>query len=272
MKRMKKPFGLTGLLLVLGLVTSNSKEPAAYSNGLQDNVLHITIIYDNYQADPSLETDWGFACLVEYQGDQLLFDTGAKEDLYKKNVEVMGVKAEVIPTLFISHLHGDHSAGIPGVTGINPSIKCYLPASYYDQLKASRGLPPNSTSVNKPIHLYGAFYSTGEEFEAFREQGLVVKTENGGVLITGCGHPGILEILAKAENELDIQIHTVFGGLHLLDKSSQVTEQIATDLKEMGVRQICPTHCTGDSSIAVLKASFGDGYMPGGTGMEIIIQ
>ena len=40
----------------------------------------------------------------------------------------------------------------------------------------------------------------------------------------------------------------------------------------MGIKQICPTHCTGDKSIASLKASFGDGYIAGGTGQEIIIQ
>jgi len=261
---MKKSFGLTGLLLCLGLAISTS--------GVQDNALHITIIYDNYQADPRLQTDWGFACIVEYQGEQLLFDAGAKEDLYKKNVQLMGVKPEVIPTLFISHWHGDHTAGIPWLTGVNPSINCYLPASFFDQLKAGSQLPPNSTSVNNPIHMYGPFYSTGEEFEAFREQGLVVKTESGGVLITGCGHPGIADMVAKAENELGIQIHTVVGGLHLMNKSTGEMQQIATDLMEMGVRQICPTHCTGDRSIALLKASFGDGYIPGGTGKEIIIQ
>jgi 7,8-dihydropterin-6-yl-methyl-4-(beta-D-ribofuranosyl)aminobenzene 5'-phosphate synthase len=269
---MKKSFGLTGLLLCLGLAVITSGEPAASSNGLQDNALHITIIYDNYQADPSLQPDWGFACMVEYQGEQLLFDTGAKEDVYKYNAGLLGVNPEVFPTLFISHWHGDHTAGIPWVTGINPSIKCYLPASFFNQLKASGQLPDNSTSVNKPIHMYGPFYSTGEEFEAFREQGLVVKTENGGVLITGCGHPGVVDMVSKAEDELGIQIHTVVGGLHLLDKSASEVEQIASDLSKMGVRKICPTHCTGDRSIAVLKASFGDGYIPGGTGKEIVIN
>lgn len=269
---MTKTLRLTGLLLCLWLATGTSGETAVSLNGLQDNALHLTIIYDNYQADPNLETDWGFACLVEYRGDQLLFDTGAKEEIYKKNAGLTGVKPEMIPTLLISHWHGDHTAGIHWLTGINPSIKCYLPASYYKQLKAGRELPPNSTPVDNPIHMYGPFYSTGEEFEAFREQGLVVKTENGGILITGCSHPGIVDMVAKAENELGIEIHTVVGGLHLLDKSAQETEQIGNDLKELGVRKICATHCTGDRSIAVLKASFGDGYIQGGAGREIIIQ
>jgi 7,8-dihydropterin-6-yl-methyl-4-(beta-D-ribofuranosyl)aminobenzene 5'-phosphate synthase len=126
--------------------------------------------------------------------------------------------------------------------------------------------------VNKPTHLYGPFYSTGDDFVAFREHGLVVKTAGGGILITGCGHPGVVRMVEVAEKELGIEIHTVIGGLHLLDKNADEKNQIATRLKELGIKQICPTHCTGDNSIAILKTSFGEDYIPGGTGREIIVQ
>lgn len=45
----------------------------------------------------------------------------------------------------------------------------------------------------------------------------------------------------------------LIGGLHLMNKSVGEMEQITASLKEMGVRKICPTHCTGDKSIALLK-------------------
>ena len=269
---MKKTIGLTGFLLLLGLSTITSMEPSEEAKGSKDGAIHITIIYDNYQADQNLETDWGFACLVEYQGNQLLFDAGRNAELYKKNVKLLEIKPEAIPSLFISHEHGDHTAGIPWITEVNPSVICYLPASYAEQLKSSGTLPPNSKAVKKPSHLYGPFYSTGDDFIAFREHGLVIKTENGGVLITGCGHPGAVPMVAVAEKELGIEIHTVIGGLHLMSKSGEDLEQLAASLQEMGVKQICPTHCTGDNSIASLKESFGEGYISGGTGKEIIIQ
>jgi len=269
---MKKLFGLAGFLLLLGLSTITAKEPAVSGNGSKENAVHVTIIYDNYQVDQNLETDWGFACLVEYQGNQLLFDAGRKAELYKKNVELLGIHPEEIPTLFISHEHGDHTAGMPWIIEINPSVKCYLPASYEEQLKARGALPPHSKGLEKPTHLYGPFYSTGDNFVAFREHGLVIKTENGGVLITGCGHPGAVPMITAAEEELGIEIHTLIGGLHLMNKSTEDLEQLAAALKEMGVKQICPTHCTGDKSIAALKSSFGEGYISGGTGKEIIIQ
>lgn len=269
---MKKFFALTALLLLLGLSIIAAAEPLHSGSGSMDDAVHVTIIYDNYQANPELGTDWGFACLVEYQGKQLLFDAGRDPELYKKNVGLLDIHPEEIPTLFISHEHGDHTAGLPWIIETNPSITCYLPASYAEQLKVRGTLPPNSKGLANPTHLYGSFYSTGDDFDNFKEQGLVIKTENGGVLITGCGHPGAAAMVGKANKELGIEIHTVIGGLHLMSTSSNDLEQIVSSLKDMGVKQICPTHCTGDKSIAAFKASFVDDYIPGGTGMKIVIR
>ncbi len=70
----------------------------------------IKIIYDNFQADDRLDTDWGFAGLVENKEKKLLFDAGRNADLYQKNM---------------------------GILNINPSVNCYLPSGYAAQLKAS---------------------------------------------------------------------------------------------------------------------------------------
>jgi len=256
-------------LLLLGLSTLTAREPIHRNS--PDGALHVTIIYDNYQANPDLQTDWGFACLVEYQGNTLLFDAGRKADLYQKNVEILGINPQEIPTLFISHEHGDHTAGIPWICKCNPSVTCYLPASYAEKLKARDKLPAHSKGLSKPGHLYGPYYSTGDDFEAFKEQGLVIKTETGGVLITGCGHPGIVEMVRRAKEELGIEVYAVIGGLHLMSTPESKVVDLGAILQDMGVRQICPTHCTGDKSIAMLKESFGEGFIPGGTGKEIII-
>ncbi len=263
---------LSGLAILPCLSAISAREPACHTAGSADNALHVTIVYDNYQVDSRLETDWGFACLVEYNGEKLLFDAGGKAPLYEKNVKILGILPEEIPSLFISHEHWDHTAGIPWITEVNPSVNCYLPATYAAQLRASNKLPPHSKAISKPIHLYGPFYSTGDNFEAFNEQGLVVKMKEGGVLITGCGHPGAVEMVEMAEQELGIGIRAVIGGLHLMQASESRLAGIAESLKEMGVKQICPTHCTGDNAIAFFKESFGNGYIAGGTGKVITIQ
>jgi 7,8-dihydropterin-6-yl-methyl-4-(beta-D-ribofuranosyl)aminobenzene 5'-phosphate synthase len=263
---------LTALGLLLCLSTISAREPGDFITGSPDNAVHVTIIYDNYQVDKRLETDWGFACLVEYQGNKLLFDAGRKADLYRENINLLDIDPQKIPSLFISHEHGDHTAGIPWITEVNPSVKCYLPSTYAAQLKVNDALPPNSKGISKPVHLYGPYYSTGDSFEAFNEQGLIVKTKTGGILVTGCGHPGPVEMVKVAENELGIEIRALIGGLHLLSTPEAGVETIAESLKEMGVQQICPTHCTGDQSIAILKKFFGEGYISGGTGQVIVIH
>ena len=269
---MKSSIPWTVLLLLLSLSILPARDPQTALQGTGDKSVHVTIIYDNYQVDQNLDTDWGFACLVECQGNLLLFDAGRNADLYKKNVTLLGIHPEEIPSLFISHEHGDHTAGIPWILELNPSIQCYLPASYARQLEDRGTLPPNSFELAKPAHLYGPFYSTGDDFVAFREQGLVVITENGGALITGCGHPGVVPMIQAAEQELGIEIHTVIGGLHLMDKSKEEVDQLAAALKELGVKQICPTHCTGDNAITALKAAFGNGYISGGTGKLLVSE
>jgi len=265
-------FKLAGLLLLLGLSTITALEPALAQRDSGGDALHITIIYDNYQFDQKLKTDWGFACLLEYQGHQLLYDAGNDATLYRQNMEKLQIDPAGIPTLFISHVHGDHTAGVPWILQENPAVKCYLPRPYAEQLEAEGKLPKNSQTVQDAVKLHGPFYSTGDDFAGFREQGLVVKTENGGVLITGCGHPGAVAMVSRAQDELGIKIHTVIGGLHLLSTPGEEITQIADRLKQMGIMQICPTHCTGDQSIALLKETFGEGYIPGGAGKEIIIQ
>lgn len=269
---MKRKISSAILILFLSLPAIFAGKPTSVSQASRESDVRITIIYDNYQANNKLKTDWGFACMVEIDEHKLLFDAGNNRSLYRENLQFLSIDPAKIPSLFISHEHNDHTAGMPWITQLNPSITCYLPASYASALKAKNRLPKNSTPIENPMHLYGPFYSTGDSFEAFREQGLVVKTGEGGILITGCSHPGIVEMVKKAEEAFDIEINTVIGGLHLMRKNDQQLESISDNLKNLGVTKICPTHCTGDHSIAYLKRVFGDGYINGGTGRVITIQ
>lgn len=269
---MSKYFRWASLLLLLGLSTISALEPVKDNRGPGNDGVHVTIIYDNYQLEQDLKPDWGFACLVEYQGHKLLFDAGRDAELFKENLTRLKIDPKEIPALFISHEHGDHTAGVPLIFELNPAIKCYFPLPYAKHLKDRGTLPLNSQAVQDPLHLYGPFYSTGDSFDTFREQGLIVKTVDGGVLITGCGHPGAVAMAGRAQNELGIKVHTVIGGLHLMQTPGTKIDRIAAELKKLGVKQICPTHCTGDASIARFKEAFAENYIPGGVGKEIIIN
>ena len=85
-----------GLGILLCLSTVTARESDFSRNNASENEVHITIIYDNYQEDKSLGTDWGFACLVEYQGNKMLFDAGRSADLYKKNLNLLEINPKEI--------------------------------------------------------------------------------------------------------------------------------------------------------------------------------
>ena len=79
-------------------------------------------------------------------------------------------------------------------------------------------------------------------------------------------------MVSVVTKELGIQVHTVIGGFHLLQTPAEDVRKISSKLHQLGIKQICPTHCTGDESIALIKESFEDGFIAGGTGKIITIQ
>lgn len=93
------------------------------------------------------------------------------------------------------------------------------------------------------------------------DQGIIVKTEKGLVLLLGCAHRGLVNTMLHARNITGIDnIYAVVGGTHLISaKNDQVRETIAA-LKEFGVQKIGVSHCTGLAAAAVLAREFGDKF------------
>jgi hypothetical protein len=98
------------------------------------------------------------------------------------------------------------------------------------------------------------------------EQSMVLDTPKGLVVITGCAHPGIVNIIQKAKQMLDKDIYFVFGGFHLLnDSDSQVMSKIG-QFKSLGVRKVGASHCTGDRAIELFRQEYGKDFVPIGVG------
>ena len=93
------------------------------------------------------------------------------------------------------------------------------------------------------------------------DQGIIVKTEKGLVLLLGCAHRGLVNTMLHARKLTGIDsIYAVVGGTHLISaKSDQIRETIAA-LKEFGVQKIGVSHCTGLAAASVLAREFGDKF------------
>jgi 7,8-dihydropterin-6-yl-methyl-4-(beta-D-ribofuranosyl)aminobenzene 5'-phosphate synthase len=87
----------------------------------------ITILYDAFGKPSTMEKDWGFAALIEYSGERILFDTGDNPDILAKNAKAKGADLSKLDFVVMSHRHGDHMGGLDYLLSINPKVKIYVP-------------------------------------------------------------------------------------------------------------------------------------------------
>ena len=175
--------------------------------------MKITIVYDN-QADEGLKSGWGFSCLIEAQ-QKILFDTGDSGENLIYNLRQLDIQPEGIAAVVISHDHWDHTGGLKEFLKLNNNAKVFRPKSF-----------------SKPTEISPGIYSTGALGTFIKEQSLVVNTQKGNVVITGCAHPGLGKIIDKAK-QLG-EIYGVMGGFHGFSALEKL----------QGIKLIAPCHCT----------------------------
>ncbi len=232
--------------------------------------IKITILYDNYVFAEGTQADWGFSCLIENTEKTILFDTGSDPDILMHNVGALKKDLSQIDVVVISHNHGDHTGGLSKVVQKTEHSDVYLPNStpleYMEKLEDAGVMvlwKKDFSQICKDAYL------TGELGDNIREQSLILDTENGLVVITGCSHPGIVHIVRTVSNLFRKDIYMVLGGFHLLQHSKEHIREIIKEVKDLGVQKCGPTHCTGDEAIQLFKSSFGDDFIQLGTGQII---
>lgn len=231
----------------------------------------ITIVYDNHAHDPRLRSDWGFSCLIELQETTLLFDTGGDRDILLRNMRHLKMDPLKVDHVFLSHIHGDHTGGLPGILGTGARPDVWIPGSFPAAFEQSLRPWTAVREVSGPIAMIPGIHSTGELGREITEHSLVLKTNQGLVVVTGCAHPGIVSILTEIKNLHDGDLFLVLGGFHLRDKSATDLLQIFTEMHSLGVQQVAPCHCTGDEAIGMFRAEWGNGFVSAGVGTVITI-
>jgi len=233
--------------------------------------LKLTILYDNYVYLEGTEAQWGYSCLIEKDGQTILFDAGTQGDLLLRNVDKIGVDLSEVDAIVLSHIHMDHVGGLRSALERTPKVPIYVPVSFpgsfvdpltEDGYKVIR--------VEEPTAVFDWARLTGEMGDEIREHSLVLSGSEGIVVLTGCAHPGIVEIVEKARTISDKPIELTIGGFHLMRHSEEAVSGIVDELKSLGVEKVAPTHCTGDNARAVFKKILGDAYVEAGTGRVFV--
>ena len=127
-------------------------------------------------------------------------------------------------------------------------------------------------AVNQPLEACNHVFLTGEIKGPVNEQAMILDTANGLVIITGCAHPGIVQMVEKARAlGKNKKIYMVLGGFHLGEKSVTEVKQIIDRFHELGVLKVGPTHCTGEDAIRLFQDAFGENCIKLGVGKVIKI-
>ena len=101
------------------------------------------------------------------------------------------------------------------------------------------------------------------------EQALAVETRDGIVVITGCAHPGIVNMVRQAQEVAPAKVALLAGGFHLVEMNKNELRSIVAELRQLGVQRILPTHCTGDAAVELFRAEFGGACLDGGVGRRV---
>jgi 7,8-dihydropterin-6-yl-methyl-4-(beta-D-ribofuranosyl)aminobenzene 5'-phosphate synthase len=235
-----------------------------------ERTLRFTVLYDNYLHQDGTKADWGFSCLIEGTEKTILFDTGTQPEILMHNVRVLNVDLKNVSQVVISHNHDDHTGGLPAVLERNPKVTVFFPVSFPPEFRRRvEALKAKAQQVDRPVEICQGVYLTGEMGDEIKEQSLIIDSPKGLIIVTGCSHQGIVNILGRAKEILDRPIHLVFGGFHLGNKSEAEMKEIIAAFKQLKVEKCGATHCTGDGPIAMFKQAFGENYLPMGTGKII---
>jgi 7,8-dihydropterin-6-yl-methyl-4-(beta-D-ribofuranosyl)aminobenzene 5'-phosphate synthase len=257
-----------------GLFSSGKEGQAkqVFAQMRSDQAMRITIVYDNNAYDPRLRPDWGFSCVINLGERAILFDTGGDGVILLENMNRLGIDPKKFSAVFLSHIHGDHVGGLPAFLRQNGKVTVYVPGSFPARLKEEiRYSGANLEEVRQAREVFPGVFTTGELDGGIKEQSLVLRSARGLVVITGCAHPGIVNVVRKAKEIGKDRLHLVLGGFHLGGATSSTIEEIIGIFLGWGVKRIAPCHCSGDRARKLFEKHFGPSYLPAGVGMEILI-
>jgi 7,8-dihydropterin-6-yl-methyl-4-(beta-D-ribofuranosyl)aminobenzene 5'-phosphate synthase len=228
----------------------------------------IVTVFDNYAVNPELATQWGFAAVVMSPSANILFDTGSDGQILLSNLAKLNIRPKDIRKVVISHVHLDHLGGLQEFLKVNSDVEVYIPASFPDSVRkfiTSSGARYRDITSARQIDK--GIFTTGEMGTSPIEQSLVIDTSEGLVVLTGCAHPGIVNIVRRAKEVMPKRpIALVMGGFHLRSASDKELHRLLQDFRQLGIKKVAPSHCSGERARASFQTEFKEDYVAGGAG------
>lgn len=257
--------------------------------------MRATILVDNISSG-ELCGEWGLSVYIEYQGKNILLDTGAST-LFLKNAKMLGKDMENVDFAVLSHAHYDHADGMHDFFACNQKASFYLREGCAENCYKKKwffrkyiGLPkgileenkerivfvrgdetlcpgvalvPHKTAglekMGRKNHMYVKTKNGWRADDFSHEQSLVLETQKGLVIFNSCSHGGADHIIQEVQKTYPGQkIYALVGGFHIYDKSEEEIRELAGSIRDTGICEIYTGHCTGGRGYHVLKDELGD--------------
>ena len=273
--------------------------------------MKITALVENTTNNPSLGTQHGLSLYIEANGRKILFDMGA-DGLFLENANKLGIDLAGVDLAIVSHGHDDHGGGLGTFLEYNQRAPVYLNrrafGNYYTKrmqmpvyiglrqdLERSRRMVfvDEYTDLGDGLTLFSGvtgkeyaspanarlFMRRGQKMEAddfLHEQDLLIVEEGKALLIGGCAHCGIVNILERSKEILGRAPDVVVSGFHLYNSGLPMKEEnrfvgsIAKRLRQEPTHYYT-CHCTGERPFDLLKADLGQQiqYLAAGDTVEV---
>jgi 7,8-dihydropterin-6-yl-methyl-4-(beta-D-ribofuranosyl)aminobenzene 5'-phosphate synthase len=248
--------------------------------------LKITVLNDN-TAGKNTAAEYGLSFLVESGNESYLFDPGPS-DIALRNARMLEIDLDQkVETIVLTHGHWDHGNGLEYfynkklITHPNSfAVRYNKKNGHFNGLPLTKEEAGEIFELNlskKPVevvkdHLFLGEIPKTNDFEAKTassvdasghddfipdDSAVAVSTEKGLVVITGCSHSGICNIISYAKEVTgESKVHAVIGGFHLR-KDDEVLEKTIAWLKNEEIDLLYPSHCTALPALAKMYEAFG---------------
>ncbi len=231
----------------------------------------LDVVFENKASHPTFKPMWGFACYIPQH--RLLFDTGSHGAVLLNNMKALNIDPKEIETIVLSHFHWDHAGGLLDLLQVHGGKRVYLHSGFSRTFaQEGRSLGAKIFIEDDPITISPGIITTGALPGSVTEQGLLVRSPKGWVLLTGCAHPGIVTMVEEATRLAGEPLYLVIGGFHLPHLSPSQAAAVARKLLSLGVNLVAPCHCTGEKAIETFAGIYGPRYLEVGAGTEIPLK
>ena len=291
------------LAAITALITGLSAPVYAQTPTTPVRGMKITVLSTMLAGNPREGVgEWGFAALLEADGQRWLIDTGARAETVLRNAAELSVDLSTVTDVVITHNHADHTGGLitlrrdlskrnaDALSRVHVAQGIFLSRTGSDGREAN-GLLPIKAEYEAlggrfiehagPMRLAPGVWLTGPvprihpernwsgslrvqmpggpvEDNVSEDASVVVDTPSGLVVLSGCGHAGMINTIEYARKIVRATtVHAAVGGFHLFAATDDELAWTAAKLREYGLGHLLGVHCTGIEAVFRVRQAAG---------------